>query len=240
MPGDVRRGLGRRVPEDRRHIEKYPFAALGLATPASVERALPLLPYRQAYDQGHTHGCVGYSASWMMSLLNRRLYAPRWLWNEAKLADSLDDTKPGDASETTVRAAMDVLREQGHRRVHGGRELAPRRSDGIAENRWALTVDQIRTSLGRGTPVVLGIEWYDAFSRPERIGREWWIGRGRLGKRVGGHAVCVYRASDRLQAVGIVNSWGPKYPLTLLSYELLGRLLAEGGEATLVTDRRTR
>jgi hypothetical protein len=240
MPGEVRRGLGRRAPEDRKHIEKYPFAALGLPTPASVERTLPLLPYRRAYDQGDTHGCVGYSASWMMSLLNRRLYAPRWLWNEAKLVDPFADSQPGDASETTVRAAMDVLRAQGHRRIYGGRELQPRRSDGITENRWALTVDQIRTSLSHGTPVVLGIDWYRSFNQPERAGREWWIGRGRLGKRLGGHAVCVYRASDQLQAVGIVNSWGPEYPLTLLSYDLLERLLNEGGEATLVTDRHDR
>jgi hypothetical protein len=176
----------------------------------------------------------------MMSLLNRRLYAPRWLWDEAKRVDPFPDTNPGDRNETTVRAAMDVLRAQGHRRVYGGRELAPRRSEGIVENRWAITVDEVRTSIAGGTPVVLGCDWYAAFAAPERVGREWWIGRNRLGRALGGHAVCIYRASDALGAVGIVNSWGPQYPRVLLSYELLARLLDQDGEATLVTDRRPR
>jgi hypothetical protein len=237
MPGDRRRGLGRRVPEDRRHVEKYPYAALGLPTPATVEVALPLPAYRQAYDQRRTQGCVGYSSSWMMSLLNRRRYDPVWLWNEAKRVDPFADTQPGDRSETTVRAALDVLRDQGHRRVWGQRALPARRSEGISENRWATTVDQIRTTLGRGVPVVLGIDWYRSFDDPEQVGRNYWIGRGRLGKRVGGHAMCIYRASDRLQAVGIVNSWGTRYPLVLMSYGLLERLLDQDGEATLVTDR---
>jgi hypothetical protein len=240
MGRDRLRGLGRRVPEDWKHVDKYPFAALGLRAPSAVERALPLLPYTRAYDQGHTHGCVGYSSSWMMSLLNRRLYAPKWLWDEAKLADPFPDTNPGDREETTVRAAMDVLRDQGHRRVYGGRELAPRRSEGITENRWAVNYDEIRTSIAHGAPVVLGIDWYESFDQPEQVGGEWWIGRGRRGRKKGGHAVCIYRASDALHAVGILNSWGPGYPPVLMSYELLQRLLDQDGEATLVTDRRSR
>jgi hypothetical protein len=240
MGHDRARGLGRRVPEDWKHVEKYPYSALIAQTVRSVERTLPLLPYALPYDQGRTHGCVGYSSSWMMSLLNRRLYAPKWLWNEAKLVDPYTATRPGDTKETTVRAAMDVLRAQGHRRVYGGRELDPRRGEGITENRWAITVDEIRTSIARGVPVVLGITWYSSFDAPERVGRNWWIGRGPLGRRRGGHAMCIYRASDALDAVGIVNSWGPEYPRVLMSYDLLGRLLEEDGEATLVTDRHAR
>jgi hypothetical protein len=240
MGRDRARGLGRRVPGDWKHVEKYPYSALVPQTVRTVERALPLLPYAGRYDQGRTHGCVGFSSSWMMSLLNRRLYAPRWLWDEAKLVDLDTATQPGDRNETTVRAAMDVLRAQGHRRVYGGREMDPRRSEGITENRWAVTVDEIRTSIARGTPVVLGCDWHASFDAPERIGRNWWIGRGRLGRVKGGHAVCVYRASDALGAVGIVNSWGPTYPRVLMRYELLAQLLDHDGEATLVTDRRDR
>jgi hypothetical protein len=240
MGRERRRGLGRRVPGDWKHVEKYPYAALGYAAPVAVERTLPLLRYTRVYDQGRTHGCVGYPSSWMKSLLNRRLYAPKWLWDEAKLVDTYDETNPGDSEETTVRAAMDVLRAQGHRRVFGGRELQPRRSEGISENRWAVSVDEIRTSIARGVPVVLGCDWHASFDHPERIGREWWIGRGRLGPTKGGHAVCIYRASDALGAVGIVNSWGPEYPRVLMSYELLEKLLAHNGEATLVTDRHPR
>jgi hypothetical protein len=43
-------------------------------------------------------------------------------------------------------------------------------------------------------PVVLGVNWYGAFDRPERLGTNahgsWWIGRGALGPRRGGHAIC--------------------------------------------------
>lgn len=43
-------------------------------------------------------------------------------------------------------------------------------------------------------PVVLGVNWYGAFDHPERIGTNghgsWWIGRGPLGPRRGGHAIC--------------------------------------------------
>ena len=44
-------------------------------------------------------------------------------------------------------------------------------------------------------PVVLGINWYAGFDRPERLGNgtryaSWWIGRGDLGRLRGGHAIC--------------------------------------------------
>jgi hypothetical protein len=40
-------------------------------------------------------------------------------------------------------------------------------------------------------PVVLGVNWYASFDRPERTGNgAWWIGRGDLGRRRGGHAIC--------------------------------------------------
>jgi hypothetical protein len=40
-------------------------------------------------------------------------------------------------------------------------------------------------------PVVLGVNWYTAFDRPERDSRgSWWIGRGDPGAVRGGHAIC--------------------------------------------------
>lgn len=43
------------------------------------------------------------------------------------------------------------------------------------------------------TPVVLGVNWYEAFDYPEKHGKDWWIGRanGGLGRLRGGHAICV-------------------------------------------------
>jgi hypothetical protein len=227
---------GRRVPGDREHVRKYPYAATAPAPAANVEHALPLPRYRVAYDQGTEGACVGFGSSWLMSILNRRLYNPRWLWDEAKKIDEWPDTNPGDSNGTSVRAAMDVLRSLGHvpvRRADGQPSLA----DGIAANRWARTVDEIRTSIAAGVPVTLGTNWYSAFDTPVQRGLAWWIGADDLGPVRGGHCVCVYRASDRLQAVGLVNNWGTKYPLVLMPYRTLERLLDEDGEATMVTDR---
>lgn len=46
------------------------------------------------------------------------------------------------------------------------------------------------------TPVVIGINWYDAFDHPERLvlkgsSADYWIGRGDLGAVRGGHCVCL-------------------------------------------------
>jgi hypothetical protein len=219
MPRTPLPALGRRVPPDWRHVERYRYAA---PTPAAVERVLPLPP------------------TWMMSILNRRRYDPVWLWNEAKTLDASPATAFGDRNETTLRAALDVLRLVGHVRDRAGRDRSPSIGDGIAENRWATTVDEIRASIAAGVPVVLGISWYRSFDAPTREGPRWWIGRGQLGRVAGGHAICVHGASDRLGAVHAVNSWGLRYPPVLLPYDVLGRLLTEDGEASLVTDRPER
>jgi hypothetical protein len=173
----------------------------------------------------------------MMSILNRRFYDARWLWNEAKKIDEWSDTNPGDNNGTSVRAAMDVLRTQGHCRLRGGRSRPPVVGDGILENRWAVTVDEIRTAIAGGIPVTFGVNWYRNFDTPVRKGRHHWIGEGNLGSIRGGHAVCIYGASDDDQAVMIVNNWGTDYPVVRMPYETVGRLLREEGEATLVTDR---
>lgn len=42
-----------------------------------------------------------------------------------------------------------------------------------------------------GQPVVLGINWYEAFDRPEWFANGWWIGRNpNLGALRGGHCIC--------------------------------------------------
>jgi hypothetical protein len=45
----------------------------------------------------------------------------------------------------------------------------------------------------KGTPVVLGINWYTAFDRPEEMtDNRWWItSSSTLGRLRGGHAICV-------------------------------------------------
>jgi hypothetical protein len=238
--------LGRVVPKDWRHVEKYPLrgldsavlmgVSLQAATAAPVEKRIPLPGLRDWYDQGIEGACVGFASSWMMSMLNKRRYDARWLWDRAKERDEWDSTNPGDDQGTSVRAAMDVLRDVGHVRVFRGKRLAVLVKEGIRENRWATTVDEVRACIAAGVPVVLGCNWYANFDEPERWG-DWYIGRGNLGAVRGGHAIVARGASDRRQAVLLTNSWGKRYPDVWLEYNVLKRLLGEDGEATVVVDR---
>lgn len=166
-------------------------------------------PWWSFYDQGQQGSCVGFGSSRMMSLLNRRRYFARWLWDRAKERDEWPDTRPGDDNGTSVRAAMDVLRAVGHvpwRSSYARMDEHPNDSytrsgldpvvgEGISANRWATTVEQVNFAL----------------QSP---------------------------ANERMGAVRLLNSWGKSYAHRVwLPFETLQRLLDEDGEATMVTDR---
>jgi hypothetical protein len=231
--------LGREVPDDWEHVERYPLTAT--TTP---EKPVPLVggfnwypefdaPVRDTvnrqrqwwvrmpgpgsrprgghcicfppenlvdpaawwdfYDQLREGKCVGEGGSRMMSLLNRKRYDPTWLWNRAKEVDEWDWTNPGDDNGTSVRAAMDVLRLEGHKPWRGAGHVKP--EEGISANRWATSVDDALNAL-----------------RSPKY--------------------------EKLGAVPFLNSWGRSYPhKTLMPLEVLARLLDEYGELALVTDR---
>lgn len=229
-------GLGRRVPTDWKHVEKYPLRRMLTEMVPVVERTLRLPRYERYYDQGKEGACGGYSGSWMMSILNLVRYDPRWLYLQAQLIDEWDDTPPGEG--TSVRAVLDILREVGHIPIiRGKRAAGPSLNEGIEQNRWAVNVDEVRTAIHNKAPVLLGVNWYADFGTPVLHRNEWWIGRGHLGRISGGHAICGYKASDRRQALGLVNTWGRKYPKVWIPYSTVERLLREDGEAGIVTDR---
>ncbi len=241
--------LGRRVPEDWEHVEKYPYRSVQPLTATTTERILRLPVFHKTWDQGSEGACVGFGTSMMMSIINENQaraaktlpyvhrYDPRWLWNEAKKIDVWADTNPGDSNGTSVRAACDVLRDQGHVRIISKKSRPVDSSQGISTNRWASTVDEVRTSISLGNPCSIGVNWYSNFDSPVKKNKESWIGEGDLGSVRGGHCVCLYGASDRRQAVRVKNSWGTAYPSVWLPYKTLERLLAEYGEITIVTDR---
>jgi hypothetical protein len=242
--------LGRRVPSDFTHISKYPYSAVAPQTVTTVNRTLELPAWHWKHNQGSEGACVGFAASMMMAITNEQqarsaktppyvhLYNSRWLWNEAKRVDEWDDTNPGDDNGTSVRAACDVLRTIGHVRIKRRIEQPAALDQGIKTNRWARTIDEIRTSIANGLPVTIGVNWYSSFDQPEQeFMNRWYIGQeDDLGYIRGGHAVCIYGAYDGLQAVKIKNSWGKDYPLVFMPYKTLQRLLREDGEATLITD----
>lgn len=209
---------------------------------------MDLPEWHRQHDQGKEGACVGFAWSMAMAILNEKqarknkirpythMYNARWLWNEAKKIDVWPDTNPGDDNGTSVRAAGDVLRKLGHVRIIGSREYPADVSQGIKENRWAVSVDEVRTCISKDIPVVIGVSWYTNFDNPTKKGGKYFIGEGDLGKVRGGHAVCIYGASDKLKAFKVKNSWGRDYPLVWMKYETLERLLNEKGEVTLISD----
>ena len=266
-PSDQR--LGRLIPDDDQHIKKYPYTAIKPAAVDRVEKILLLPVWHKTHNQGGSSACVPHASSMERSITNStqnrllrivcpaRRYDPMWLWDQAKLADEWSDTNPGDNNGTSVRAAYDVLRVQGHRiikksgikinpssgfpEITDPNEAAPDPAQGVATNRWATTVDQIRTAVDDGLPVCIGVNWYSNFDDPVpkrgMFGQdEFWIGQGRLGTLEGGHSICIYGASARRQAFKAKNNW-LDYPLVWLPYETMNGLLREDGEACLVVDR---
>jgi len=227
--------LGRRVPQDFDHVDKYPLSALpaeeqpknvpvvigvswfsNFDTPIKDGRNYWIgrgdlgtqrgghcvclkpkgvtdpTPWWEYYNQGREGACVGFGASRMMSMLNRKRYDARWLWNESKIIDQWPDTNPGDTNGTSVRSACDILRDRGHRRVVAGKSTPEAVSDGIAANRWATSIDEVLSALG--TP-------------------------------------------DR-DYVEVLNSWGKAYPhIVRLPASTLDLLLRDDGEIALVVDR---
>jgi hypothetical protein len=239
-------GLGRRVPVDFNHVSLFPMRLIAPVTVPQVERTLTVsrVPqFRSWYDQGVEGACCGFAASWMMTLLNDSRYAARWLYQQAQLIDYWPDTPPAEG--TSVRHTFDILRDRGHRRMWGSFIQPEFLANGIAANRWATDVDELRTSIALRIPGVLGINWYQNFDVPVQHHDEWWIGldpatgkpHTELGKIRGGHAICYRGASDMRQAFRLIQSWGTAYPDVWIPYEVVQRLIREDGEVGLVTDR---
>jgi hypothetical protein len=148
---------------------------------------------------------------------------------------------PGEG--TTLRACAKVVNTEGHRRVKivTGETKPLKLWHGIKRPRWATTVDEIRTFIASGRPVVLGIPWYREFDNPggyvTRQGQARWIARdGNLTTVRGGHAICVYGALDSVQGVKMLTAWRG-FPAIVMPYEVLERVLGENGEALCPTDR---
>ena len=237
--------FGRLEPPRYDHVYNYPYVVE--AAVETVNKLLPLPDLVRFYNQMNTNGCVGYSCSWMMSILNEKRYDAIWLWNMAKELDRLPETYPGDNNGTTLEGAMRGLHKYGHVPYYKGRrgewkkKSHPSPSEGILSYRWATTVDQVRTSISEGIPVELGISWHEDFTTPVVRDGLFWIGvtqNWQWSRLLGGHGICLYGAYDAMEAFYLINTWGPdKFPFLCIPYDSLQYLLNSGGEAVLVVDR---
>lgn len=245
MPGH----LGRRVPTDWTHYEKYPLTVPRLAeitTPRPIViginwysnfdnpvkdsaghswigkdslgsirggHCVCLKPkgvsdrtgWWDFYDQGSEGACVGFGSSRMMTLMNRKRYFARWLWDSAKATDEWSDTNPGDDNGTSVRAGLEVLRSRGH--IYWTNTAAQQAADEDWHLRANLTANPTE-----------GISAYR------------WINSMDDALQVLGY--------NGLDYVDVINSWGRYYPhLTRMPVTTLERLWKEDGEIGVPTDR---
>jgi hypothetical protein len=256
-------GLGRRVPTDFEHVEKYPLRMLIadpldelVVPPKSVEVGLGLPRYWKTWDQGSEGACVGFGSSVMMAVTNTRQYwlankttqqfkyDPWWLYNEAQLVDEWDDTPPEEG--TSVRAACRVLQDKGHCRIFNNVSNPADLAQGISAYRWATTVDEMRAAIFAQRAISIGVNWYTAFDSAgiTEWNGEYWIGldsnnkpKTNLGSIRGGHCTGIFRMSDRRQAFKFMNSWGDTYPPMWIPYSVMQKLLDEDGEAAVIVDR---
>jgi hypothetical protein len=130
--------------------------------PAGVTDA----PAWRGYYRQIGGSCVGFSESRMMSLLNRRRYDALWLYKRAQQTDEFADTPPAEG--TSVRAGLDILRTEGHRRVVEGVSRPVELGEGIQVFRWALEVEDILATLGYSlfrTAIPLLQSWGSTYPR---------------------------------------------------------------------------
>lgn len=111
-----------------------------LRAPKLIDRWWPF------YDQGNEGACCGFGVCRALSLQNRKRYDGSKLYHAAQLIDDWSDTPP--ESGTSVRAACDVARLQGAWCVVRGKsEPNPDPEEGILQNRWALSIEDIAYAL---------------------------------------------------------------------------------------------
>lgn len=133
-------------------------------------------------------------------------------------AQEVDDFPGHDYAGTTVRAGAKILQERGL----------------ISNYWWAWDVDTIVNALLTVGPVVVGTRWYQSMYQPDK--------QGVLkveGQPIGGHAYLLNGVSKTSRRVRLKNSWGIEWGqkgMAWLSFDDLGRLLAENGEACLAAE----
>jgi hypothetical protein len=198
---------------------KYPIRELlGTAGPRSYTWGVPG-GVGQVLDQGREGACVGFA--WAAERAARPV--PRPTTNADALAiyraAQVIDEWPGEAySGTSVLAGAKVARERGW----------------LREYRWAFGLDDALAAISRHGPAVLGIPWYDSMYRPT-------VNNGRAtitvsGSVVGGHAILARGVSVKRRQVMLRNSWSALWGLSgdaWISWDDLGRLLADGGECAV-------
>lgn len=178
-------------------------------------------------DQGVTSTCVGHG--WCNFLrcapirskvgepMAYNIYKKAILldpWKENDVEVNIPDGDPGLSSGTTVHA--------GAKAVTALHDLS-----GYA---WAFELKPTIEWLLTKGPVVVGVNWYDSFDKPDSSGL---ISISPSAQVVGGHCFCIRGANQKISRVRNIQTWGDTWALKgdfFLRYSDLERLIHEDGE----------
>lgn len=207
--------LGRRVHHDPRSL------AFRAAT-SEVHRPVLHRVYGAVLDQGNVGSCVGNAAA--HALNSRGLHhVPSPVMKEADAlaiyaaataADPWPGTWPPNDTGTDANSAAKALRDQGR----------------IAGWTHCFGLDHVLAAL-QLSPVMLGINWYEAMFEPDAHGFV-----HPDGAIAGGHETLI-RGDSAKGYVRVRNSWGAAWGIHgdyLLTYDDLAALLADAGDATVL------
>jgi hypothetical protein len=164
------------------------------------------------------HNCVGFGISHDLACWPKRHAMTEQRAREIyTLAQTLDEY-PGEAySGTSVLAGAQAAQQLGR----------------ISAYHWALDLDDVLRTLSFVAPVVLGVWWFEGMENPD--------GSGYIhvtGDRLGGHCICLRAVDPGRKRVTLRNSWGKAWGMkgdAYLSFDDLDRLLADQGEACILT-----
>lgn len=211
MAEQLRPVLDRRVQFDERS-KQFPIkAVLPSQTPRSYSwRTNAWL------DQGSEGACVGFG--WSHYLASRPKEEPNItnsfavkLYTDAKKVDEW----PGENYDgTSVIAGAKVTKTDAY----------------IKEYRWAFGLDDVILTLGRVSPVVLGINWYDDMFNPDPKTGIITV----TGALAGGHCIVANGVNISKKLVRLHNSWGKGWGKSgecYISFADLDKLLKQDGEA---------
>lgn len=208
--------LGRVASFDARSRD-YPIRAL-LAPAASPRSYTWRLGTH--LDQGRTSACTGFSLA--HELAARPVVVPV---DEALAqafyvrARQLDEWPGEEYDGSSVLGAVKGATEGGF----------------YSEYRWAFGLDDLVLAVGHHGPAILGINWYQEMFRPDVDGL-----LHVAGAVAGGHAILCSAVSVKRERFWLSNSWGLDWGLSggaWVSFEDMGRLLREDGEACIPVKR---
>jgi len=204
--------LGRHVEHDER---SRAFAVAAAAAPLKSVLHLRHVPI---FDQGDLGSCTGNAAAGCMATGPWKIRTSEktavQLYERATQLDSIAGAYPPDDTGSSGLAVMKAVRERGW----------------ITGYHHAFSMHAALIAL-QHTPVIVGVNWYEGFDRPDAHGLLSIAGSVR-----GGHEPYLLGCDVDAHTVRGANSWGPDWAdhgYFEWTWDVFDRLLHEQGDVTV-------